>query len=344
MKKYKLALSKSFIFATILFVVGGVLLSNGIINKIHINNCKTLDSIKFSEISSGDYVCGNIQSLLGKESSFDGKHLLFPFCSTDTWSQEEHYVVCVNKVETKYIYLKVPSEFLEEFKKLISTDLSSNYLLYGKVKRSASSDTTIINLFKGYIKGSDKIIIDKYVIEVVDFNKETEKIVQGICLLFAGFLLFFTYARPKEISMQKNTQVTDGQRRRVSEKGSKRDIGTLELLLAEEACENEGLKNKYKAIKQKMVINLILSLLLMITFVYLRVLIIFICLIYIFVIFIKSIFLIWINGTSKLAVIISNKNSHESLKRLIFESDVRLAKYEDWKNELCGDERQIFLR
>jgi len=75
MKKYKIVLSKSMIFATILFVFGGALLVSGIINKIHMNNCKSLDLIKFNEISAGDYVCGNIKSLLGRESNFDGKHV-----------------------------------------------------------------------------------------------------------------------------------------------------------------------------------------------------------------------------------------------------------------------------
>jgi len=105
--------------------------------------------------------------------------------------------------------------------------------------------------------------------------------------------------------------------------------------LAEEKCENEGLKNKYKAIKQRMVINLVLSILFLVALLYLKVIIILICLIYTFVIFVKCIFGVWINGTSKLAVIISNKISHEPLKGLIFESDVRLAKYEAWKDEFC---------
>ena len=335
MKKYKIVLSKSMIFATILFVFGGALLVSGIINKIHMNNCKSLDLIKFNEISAGDYVCGNIKSLLGRESNFDGKHLLFPFCSTEVWSKEEHYAVRVNNIETKYIYMKVSSEFLTEFKKTIAADLSSNYLLYGKVKKSTSSDTTIINLFKEYVKGSDEIIIDEYVIEVVDFDKETGKIVQGLCVLLAGILLLFIYAKPKEINMQKNTQVTSRRRQPVPEKRSMRDIGTIELLLAEEKCENEGLKNIYKAIKQRMVINLVLSILFLVALLYLKVIIILICLIYTFVIFVKCIFGVWINGTSKLAVIISNKISHEPLKGLIFESDVRLAKYEAWKDEFC---------
>lgn len=342
MVKYKMILSKSIIISITLFIFGSVLLFGGISNKNHIKDCKPLDLIKFNEISSGDYVRGNIQSLLGKESSFDGKHLLFPFCNTDVWSQEEDYVACVNKVETKYIIMKVSSEFLADFKKSINSDLSSNYLLYGKVKKSNSYDTTIINSFKENLKGSDKIIFDEYVIEVVAFNKETEKIVQGIFVLLSGFLILIFDVKSGKLITLDNTQALDNQNLAIYNQkknfaGNRmiRDIATLELLLAEEKFENEGLKNKYKAIKDRTVLNLVLSIVLIIIFSYIRFELIFLCLIYTFLVFLKSLFLLWINSNLISAAIISRKNSHESLKCLIFESDLKIAKYETLKKEFC---------
>lgn len=337
--KYKMILSKSIIFSITLIVFGSILLFGGISNKNHIRDCKPLDLIKFNEISSGDYVSGNIQSLLGNESSFDGKHLLYPFCNTDCWSREEEYVACVNKVETKYICIKVSSKFLTDLKKSINSDLSSNYLLYGKVKKTTSYDTTIINSFKENVKGSEKIIFDEYVIEVVDFNKETEKIVQGIVVLLSGVLILIFYIKTGKLITLDNTQAIVNQNLAIDNQKKNctgrmiRDIGTLELLLSEEKSENEGLKNKYKAIKNRTVLNLILSIVLMLIFSYIRLEIIFLCLIYTFLVFLKSLFLLWINSDLKLATAIAKRNSHDPLKGLIFESELRIAKYETLKKD-----------
>lgn len=201
MKKDRVVLSSGVFLALILMIFGSILIVKGMSARIHINNCKALDDVEMGELRSGEYVCGTIESLLGKESSFADTHKLYPFCNTDVWSGEETYMMRINKMKPDYIGVKVSSGFLDDFKKSIGTDLSSTYLLYGKVKKAPDYDREMIQEYEN-LKGNSDSIQDNYIIQVVDFNTEKEKLYQGIIVFLSGFFLMPVFVKRIRVTQE----------------------------------------------------------------------------------------------------------------------------------------------
>lgn len=145
------------------------------------------------DIHLGRYIDCDISKdqLLGRfYSEMNGKKVYSPIIGTDVCTNAQQYIFLEDIENMYYVTLNVPKEYTEEFKELISGDVSEIHI-FGKFKRLKGElcyDKIMSCLGINNRDEINKIVSTKYVVQIVDPEMENNVYYKGGVLLIIGIL------------------------------------------------------------------------------------------------------------------------------------------------------------
>lgn len=202
-QRSKYTLSKMSIAACIVIVVGSVILIQGMVNRYHLAHIKS--SYLGSEIKNGHYIEYDIsrEQLVGKNyTEPNGKVKYGPYSVIDVYSKAQTCLVAINDSVDYYVSLIIPSEYQEDFEKMVQSE-TDTYHVFGKFKKKNQYlyyDTIAECLGINDESEIKRMVSDNCQITVVDPDDEKSTLYKGLSLLALGlFVLFVTVEKDKRI-------------------------------------------------------------------------------------------------------------------------------------------------
>ena len=134
-QRSKYTLTKMSVVACVVIVVGIILSIQGVVNRYHLSHIQS--SYRETEIKRGRFIECDISRdhLVGLYyTELDGETMFSPYSVINTDTNTLYCLVAVNEDMDYYVSLKLPSEFQEDFAKIIRSDTETLHIT-GKFKK-----------------------------------------------------------------------------------------------------------------------------------------------------------------------------------------------------------------
>ena len=187
-------LSKMSIAACIVIVVGSVILIHGMVNRYHLAHVQS--SYRETEIKRGRYIECDISRdrLVGLYyTELDGETMFSPYSVINADTNTLYCLVAVNEDMDYYVSLKLPSEFQEDFAKIIRSDTETLHIT-GKFKKKRPLmfyDKIASCLGIDDESAVRRMVSDQYQINTVDPKKVKSTLFIGLIILAIGVMALF---------------------------------------------------------------------------------------------------------------------------------------------------------
>lgn len=201
-QKSRYTLSKVSVAAGIVIVVGFILSIHGVVNRYHLAHIQS--SYREQEIKSGRYIECDISRdrLVGLYyTELDGETMFSPYSVINADTNTLYCLVAVNEDMDYYVSLKLPSEYQEDFAKIIRSDTDTLHITGKFKKKSPLLFYEKIALCLGIDDESAvrRMVSNQYQITTVNPKDVKNTLFIGILLLAVGILvLFVTVEREKD--------------------------------------------------------------------------------------------------------------------------------------------------
>ncbi|MCH5262553.1 MAG: hypothetical protein J1F42_06535 [Lachnospiraceae bacterium] len=197
----KYTLSKMSIVACIVIVAGLIVSVQGVINRYHLAHIQS--SYQESEIKRGRYIeCdisrGHLVGLYYTE--LNGEDMFSPYGIINTDTNTLTCLVAVNDSMDYYVSLKLPSEYQEDFAKIIQSDTDTLHIIGKFQKKSPILFYDKIALCLGIDDESviRDMVSNQYQIKTVNPKKEKSTLLKGFLLLAGGLVVFYITVKINE--------------------------------------------------------------------------------------------------------------------------------------------------
>lgn len=193
-QRSKYTLNKMSIAACIVIVVGIILSIQGVVNRYHLAHIQS--TYREPEIKRGRYIECDISRdhLVGLYyTELDGETMFAPYSVINADTNTLYCLVAVNEDMDYYVSLKLPSEFQEDFAKIIRSDAETLHIT-GKFKKKRPLmfyDKIAACLEIDDESAVRRMVSDQYQINTVDPKKVKSTLFIGILLLAVGILVLF---------------------------------------------------------------------------------------------------------------------------------------------------------
>ena len=193
-QRSKYTLSKMSIAACVVIVVGIILSIQGVVNRYHLAHIKS--SYREPEIKRGRFIECDISRdrLVGLYyTELDGETMFSPYSVINADTNTLYCLVAVNEDMDYYVSLKLPSEYQEEFAKIIRSDAETLHITGKFKKKRPLMFYDKIALCLGIDDESEvrRMVSDQYQINTVDPKDVKSTIFIGLLILAIGVLLLF---------------------------------------------------------------------------------------------------------------------------------------------------------
>ena len=193
-QKSKYTLTKMSIAACVVIVVGIILSIQGAVNRYHLAHIKS--SYRESEIKRGRFIECDISrdQLVGLYyTELDGETMFSPYSVINADTNTLYCLVAVNEDMDYYVSLKLPSEYQEEFAKIIRSETETLHITgkFNKKRPLMFYDKIALCLEIDDESAVRRMVSDQYQITTVTPKKVKNTLFIGLLLLAAGILVLF---------------------------------------------------------------------------------------------------------------------------------------------------------
>ena len=201
-QKSKYTLTKMSVVACIVIVVGIIISIQGVINRYHLAHIKS--SYSEQEIKSGRFIEYDISRnhLVGLYyTELNGETMFSPYSVINADTNTLYCLVAVNEDMNYYVSLKLPSEYQEDFAKVILSDTDTLHITGKFKKKSPLLFYDKIALCLGIDDKSviKRMVSDQYQITTADPKNVKSTLFKGLLIMAVGILvLFITVEREKD--------------------------------------------------------------------------------------------------------------------------------------------------
>lgn len=193
-QKSKYTLTKMSVAACIVIVVGIILSIQGVVNRYHLAHIKS--SYREPEIKSGRFIECDIsrEHLVGLYyTELDGETMFSPYSVINADTNTLYCLAAVNEDMDYYVSLKLPSEYQEDFAKIIRSDTETLHIT-GKFKKKRPLmfyDKIAACLGNDDESAVRSMVSDQYQINIVDPKDVKSTLFIGLLILAIGVLVLF---------------------------------------------------------------------------------------------------------------------------------------------------------
>ena len=198
-QRSKYTLTKMSIVACVVIVVGIILSIQGVVNRYHLAHIKS--SYREPEIKRGRFIECDISRdrLVGLYyTELDGETMFSPYSVINADTNTLYCLVAVNEDMDYYVSLKLPSEYQEDFAKIIRSDAETLHIT-GKFKKKRPLmfyDKIALCLGIDDESAVRRMVSDQYQINTVDQKDVKSTLFIGLLILAIGvFVLFVSVER-----------------------------------------------------------------------------------------------------------------------------------------------------
>ena len=193
-QRSKYTLTKMSIAACVVIVVGIILSIQGVVNRYHLAHIQS--SYREPEIKRGRFIECDISrdQLVGLYyTELDGETMFSPYSVINADTNTLYCLVAVNEDMDYYVSLKLPSEYQEDFAKIIRSDAETLHITGKFKKKKPLMFYDKIALWLGINDESTvrRMVSDQYQINTVDPKDVKSTIFIGLLLLAVGILVLF---------------------------------------------------------------------------------------------------------------------------------------------------------
>lgn len=193
-QKSKYTLTKMSIVACAVIVVGIILSIHGVASRYHLAHIQS--SYREPEIKRGRFIECDISRdrLVGLYyTELDGETMFSPYSVINADTNTLYCLVAVNEDMDYYVSLKLPSEYQEDFAKIIRSDAETLHIT-GKFKKKKPLmfyDKIALCLGIDDESAVRRMVSDQYLITTVTPKKVKGTLFIGLLLLAVGILVLF---------------------------------------------------------------------------------------------------------------------------------------------------------
>ncbi|MCM1049855.1 MAG: hypothetical protein NC433_15680 [Clostridiales bacterium] len=247
--KYHVFIGKREILTAIIFIVGLIILFNGIHSTYKYNHALNLNTLEESELKDGAYVTGSIDSYVGKNlygsNKFSGVSVTF------LTSGKAYDIYTIPIGQNSYICIMAYSKSLLDRLEAFENGHGENAYFTGKIITPQFD----LNLeWHASIDGfHTEDLIDSYVIKEINPERNKRIIYIGVLLIVVAVLLFFSAGGIKNIVMEETEKTRTAYN--ISSRIYNGDYG-----LRAEQMQLETLERRLHSIKRNAVLCLVLLL------------------------------------------------------------------------------------
>lgn len=198
-QRSKYTLTKMSIAACVVIVAGIILSIQGVVNRYHLAHIKS--SYREPEIKRGRFIECDISRdrLVGLYyTELDGETMFSPYSVINADTNTLYCLVAVNEDMDYYVSLKLPSEYQEDFAKIIRSDAETLHIT-GKFKKKRPLmfyDKIALCLGIDDESAVRRMVSDQYQINTVDPKDVKSTLFIGLLILAIGvFVLFVSVER-----------------------------------------------------------------------------------------------------------------------------------------------------
>lgn len=193
-QKSKYTLTKMSIVACAVIVVGIILSIHGVASRYHLAHIQS--SYREPEIKRGRFIECDISRdcLVGLYyTELDGETMFSPYSVINADTNTLYCLVAVNEDMDYYVSLKLPSEYQEDFAKIIRSDAETLHITGKFKKKKPLMFYDKIALCLGIDDESvvRRMVSDQYLITTVTPKKVKGTLFIGLLLLAVGILVLF---------------------------------------------------------------------------------------------------------------------------------------------------------
>lgn len=201
--KYHVFITKREILTSIIFIVGLIILFNGIHSTYKYNHALNLNTLEEYELKEGAYVIGNIDTYVGKKLYGSNNFSGVSITSVIYGKAYNFYTIPVG--QKSYICIMVYSKSLLEQLEAFENGHGENIYFEGEV----IEPLTDLNLnWYTQIEGfRTEDLINSFVIRETNFGRNKHIIYTGALLLVMAALLFFSAGGIKNLVMKETEDV-----------------------------------------------------------------------------------------------------------------------------------------
>lgn len=259
----KVSIKLIHVIATIIIVIGGLMLWSELKESVEIKSARNIGKIKLETLKKGDYVTGDINTLLGEyvqtlgEDSFSGQSIGY----TSLFLQSSNFYTIPIGDGTQYMTLLLSDKEGKMFEKM--TDIPQEGITVAIVGKIVKLPTEInYEWMKTALKVNtnqeiNKMVSPLYGIKLVDKEAVQNAWKKGLSILFTGILLLTLFGNlDKVVSMVEETPAPV-----LSYENRKEHLNPemVAVVIAGKRKERENLKHQYGQYERLFLIYLILS-------------------------------------------------------------------------------------
>lgn len=193
-QRSKYTLTKMSVVACVVIVVGIILSIQGMVNRYHLAHIQS--SYRETEIKRGRYIECDISRdrLVGLYyTELDGETMFSPYSVINADTNTLYCLVAVSEDMDYYVSLKLPSEFQEDFAKIIRSDTETLHIT-GKFKKKRP--LMFYDKIASCLGIDDESVVrrmvsDQYQINTVDTKDVKGTLFIGLLILIVGVLVLF---------------------------------------------------------------------------------------------------------------------------------------------------------